>query len=447
MKFITNFCHTTFFLLFVYNLSSQPYLIDKIVGVVGKNQILFSEVEEQYLQMEAQGIKPLPSKCEVFEELLAQKLLVNQAEVDSLVVDELNVEMEMNDRIKYFINQIGTEQKLIEYFGKSILEIKEDMRESVRDQMLMQMMRQEITSSLSITPVEVKNYYNNLPADSIPYIDAEVTINQIVIYPASSEDAIFEVREKLLNLRQRIVDGENFSTLAVLYSEGPSSSRGGDIGWASKSDLDPAYSKAAFALKEGQVSKIVKSSFGYHLIQLIERSDDRIHTKHILMKPKISFEEKEKAITRLDSIVQLIRIDTLTFEKAAIFFSQDEDTKMNGGLRVNPMTGNTSFKLDQFETKEYYIIRDLKVGEISETFESSDDKGNLVYKVIRLKSKTEPHRANLKQDFELLKNMTKQVKQNEIVDDWIEEKIKSTYIRINEPYDECTFRLKGWTKY
>jgi peptidyl-prolyl cis-trans isomerase SurA len=444
MKFAIKICLLIIVTQTFDNINAQSFLVDKIVGVVGKNEILFSEIEEQYLQLEAQGIKPMPTKCEVFEDLLAQKLLVNQAEVDSLEIDEINVEMELTDRINYFISQIGTEEKLIEYFGKSVLEIKEDMRDAIRDQMLMQMMRQEITSTLSTTPVEVKNYYNKLPADSIPYIDAEVEVNQIVIYPASSEDAVFDVRKRLLELRQRIIDGENFSTLAVLYSEGPSATRGGDIGWATKSELDPAYTKAAFGLKKGQVSKIVKSTFGYHLIMLVDRTDDRIHTKHILMKPKISYEEKESAIARIDSIVELIRLDTLSFELAALYFSQDENTKMNGGLRVNPMTGNTSFKLDQFETKEYYIIKDLKVGEISDSFESTDEKGNLVYKVVRIKSKTEPHKANLKQDYELIKNMARQEKQNEIVDNWVEEKIKSTYIRINEPYDECSFRIKGW---
>lgn len=429
-----------------YTVSAQPYLVDKIVGVVGKNQILFSEVEEQYLQMEAQGVKPLPSKCEVFEEILSQKLLVNQAGIDSLIVDEINVEMELNDRINYFVSQIGTEEKLIEYFGKSILEIKEDMRDAIRDQMLMQMMRQDITSSISITPAEVKSFYKKIPSDSIPYIDAEVEINQIVIYPSTSDDAVFEVRKKLLRLRQRIVAGENFATLAVLYSEGPSATRGGDIGWASKSDLDPAYSKAAFSLKKGQVSKIVKSSFGYHLIQLIDRSEERIHTRHILLKSKVSYEDKEDAIVRIDSIVKLIRLDTVNFERASMFVSQDKETKMNGGLRVNPMTGNTSFKLDQFETKEYYIIKDLKVGEISDSFESTDKKGNLIYKVVRLKSKTEPHKANLKQDYELIKDLTKQVKQNEVVDKWVSEKVKSTYIKINDPYDECSFHLKEWSR-
>ena len=442
------FLYKTFIFIFLTLLSAnvfcQPYVVDEIVGVVGKNQILYSDVEDQYLQLMAQGVKPMPSKCELFEDLLAQKLLVNQADVDSLVVDEGQVEMELNDRIDYFVSQVGSEDRLVEYFGKSIIEIKEDMRDAVRDQILMQMMRREITSGLSITPNEVRAYYHSLPEDSIPLIDAEVEINQILIYPSTSEEAKYDVREKLLGLRQRIINGDNFATLAVLYSEGPSAARGGDIGWSTQAELDPAYAKAAFALKVGQVSKIVESSFGYHIIQLIERNDDRIHTRHILMKPAISVEEKETAMHKLDSIVTLVRLDSLTFEQAAIKFSQDEDSRVGGGLMVNPMTGNTRFELDQFETKEYYIIRDLKVGEISEIYESTDDKGNLVYKVIRLKSKTEPHKANLKQDYELLKQMATQQRQNEIVDDWIEDKIKTTYIRISDPYSDCSFRLKGW---
>lgn len=422
----------------------QPVIIDEIVGVVGKNQILYSDIEDQYMQLMAQGVKPIPSKCQIFEDMLAQKLLVNQAEVDSLVVEEGQVEMELNDRINYFVSQIGTEERLVEYFGKSIIEIKEDMRDAVHDQILMQIMRREITANLTITPWEVRSFYNSLPDDSIPYIDAEVEINQIMIYPSTSEEAKFQVREKLLGLRERIIKGDNFATLAVLYSEGPSAPHGGDIGWATKADLDPAYAKAAFALKKGQVSKIIESAFGYHIIQLLDRHEDRVHTRHILMKPKISFDAKEAAFQKIDSIITLVRIDSLTFEQAAMRYSQDEDSRLNGGLMVNPYTGNTRFKLDQFETKEYYIIRDLKVGEISEYYESTDDKGNMVYKVVRLKSKTEPHKANLKQDYELLKQMTSQVKQNEVVDEWIKEKIKTTYIRISKPYSGCSFRIKGW---
>jgi peptidyl-prolyl cis-trans isomerase SurA len=446
VKFKLRILYTIVLALFCSTGFTQPYMVDEIVAVVGKNQVLYSDIEDQYMQMTAQGVKPMPTKCQILEDLLAQKLLVNQADIDSLIVEDAQVEMELNDRIAYFINQIGNEQKLMEYFGKSTLEIKEDMRDAIKEQMLMQKMRQEITSNLSITPAEVRSYFNDLPDDSIPLIDAEVEIQQLVIFPKSSEEAVFEVREKLLALRERIMNGENFATMAVLYSEDGSASKGGDLGWSAKSELDPAYSKAALALKVGQVSKIVETSFGYHIIQLLERTEDRIHTRHIIMKPKISAEAKQSAIGRLDSIMTLIRIDTLTFQKAAVLFSQDEATRNNGGLKLNPATGNTKFQLDQFETQEHYIIRNLKVGEISESFESRDEKGNLVYKIIRLKSKTEPHRASLKNDFELLKQMALMVKQNEIVDEWVVEKMESTYIRINDPYKECSFRLKGWVK-
>jgi peptidyl-prolyl cis-trans isomerase SurA len=435
-----------FIIAFSQIINSQPFEIDGVVGVVGKNQILYSDIEDQFRQMEAQGIKPLPSKCDLFEELLTQKLLVNQAEIDSIKIGDGEVELELQQRITYFINQIGSEDKLVAYFGKSILEIKEDMREAVRDQILMQRMRAEITSDANITPGEVKDFFNSLSRDSVPNIDAEVEINQILIYPASSQQAIYDVKEKLLGIRERIVNGENFATLAVLYSEGPSAPKGGDIGWASKSDLDPAYAKAAFGLKVGQVSKIVESAFGYHIIQLLERTEDRIHTRHILMKPKLSITEKENAKARLDSIIQLVRIDTLTFDKAALIFSMDDDTRMSGGSKVNPSSGNTKFKLSDFDTKEYYIIDDLKVGEISEPFESTDDKGKVVFKSIWLRSKNEPHKANLKQDYDLIKQAALQKKEAKIVDDWVAEKIKNTYVEINDPFKGCSFRIKEWSK-
>ncbi len=426
------------------NSFSQAYIADKIVAVVGKSAVLYSEVEEQYQQFTAQGDKV--EKCQLFEDLLAQKLLVTQAAIDSIEISEAEVEMELEQRITYFINQIGTEEKLVEYFGKSILEIKEDMRDAVREQSLTRKMQGEIVADISITPAEVKQFYKNLHTDSIPNIESEIQLNQIVIYPRSDEESVYEVREKLLKLRERILNGESFNTMAVLYSEGPSAPRGGDIGWASRSDLDPAYSKAAFALKKGQVSKIVESSFGFHLIQLIDKTDDRIKTRHILMKPKVSIDAKTKVKSRLDSIARIIRLDSITFEHAALYYSQDEDTRLNGGVRVNPNTLDTRFKIDEFTTSEYYIIRRLKIGEISAPFESIDDKGKIVYKIVQLKSKSEPHKANLKQDFNLLKNAALQNKKAEILNDWISEKAKDVYVKIEPPYNNCEFRNSSWKR-
>lgn len=423
---------------------SQPLVADKIVAVVGKTTILYSDIEEQYLQYKAQGQKV--ERCNILEELLAQKLLVTYAEIDSIEVSEGEVELELEQRMTYFINQIGSEEKLVEYFNKSVLEIKSDMRDMVREQLLMQRMQNEVVKDIAITPKEVKEFYNGLNKDSIPLVDSEIEISQILRYPTSGEDQVYEVRKKLLDIRQRIMNGENFETLAVLYSEGPSAPRGGDIGWAGKAELDPAYTKAAFALKKGQVSKIVESSFGYHLIQLIDKTEDRIKTRHILMKPKISYEEKQKVQNRLDSLVRVIRLDSIKFETAAMYLSQDEDSRLNGGLRVNPQTLNTKFHVDDFTSKEYYIIRNLQVGEISEPFETEDTKGKIVYKVIKLQSRTEPHRANLKQDFDLLKNMAIADKRNLLVDDWIQNNLKEVYFRIEEPYIDCEFRIKSWKK-
>jgi peptidyl-prolyl cis-trans isomerase SurA len=430
------------FTLITTLLFGQSVLADKIVGVVGKSAILYSDIEEQYIQMAAQGIKG--NKCTIYEDFLSQKLLVTQAEKDSIEVSASEVEMQLEQRMSYFIDQVGSEEKLMEYFGKSIMEIKDDMYDVVREQILMQRMQADIVSDMSVTPKEVESFFKGLDKDSIPYIDSEIELRQIVLYPESDKKAVYEVKEKLLNLRERVLNGESFATMAVLYSEGPSASRGGEIGWINKADLDPAYAKAAAALKKDQVSKIVESSFGYHIIQLLDKTDDRVNTRHILMQPKVTISAKQKANNKLDSIVRLVQLDSISFEKAALYYSQDEDTRMNGGVRVNRQTQTTKFHVDEFSTSEYYILRNLKVGEYSKPFESKDDKGKVVYKIVQLKSRTEPHVANLNQDFPLLKEMASQDKQSELIDKWVIEKAKDTYIRIEPPYDKCDFRLDIW---
>ena len=429
------------------DLSCQDKIIDQIIAVVGDKKVLVSDIERQYQQLTAQGVKATDDlRCQIFEELLSQKLLLNQAEVDSIEVTEVETELQLDQRLKFFINQVGSEENLIQYFNKSILEIKEDLRDAIREQMLIERMRGEIIGGISVTPSEVKSFYKSLPEDSIPYVNSEIEIDQIVIYPSTSEDAIYDVRQKLLDIRQRIINGERFATLAVLYSEGPSAPKGGDIGWSNKADLDPEYAKAAFSLKKGTVSKIVKSSFGYHLIELIDRTEDRVHTRHILMKPKISITAKEEAINKLDSVISLIRLDTLTFNEAAMRYSQDEDTRMNGGQLVNEMTGNTKFALDHFATRDYLIIKNLDLGEISESYESEDKHGKIIFKTVVLRSRTNPHVANIKEDYDLMKQMTMYNRQNEIIDSWVKEKIESTFIRLDNNYKNCNFRIIGWLK-
>jgi peptidyl-prolyl cis-trans isomerase SurA len=435
-------------ILCLQNISGQPKIIDEVVAVVGDKRLLYSDIEQNYLQMKAQGEKMDDlSKCGLLENLLIQKLLLNQSEVDSIEITSSQVDGELDSRMQYFINAMGSEEKLEDYFKKSTLEIKEDMREQIREQLLTNKMRAKITEGITVTPSEVRTYYKSLPTDSLPYINAEVEYNQILIHPRSNEQAIIDVRERMLNIRERITKGESFATLAVIYSEDPGSAvKGGDIGWLSKADLDPEYAKAAFALKKGAISKIVESSFGFHLIQCLDRTDDRVHTRHILLRPKVTTQEKQDAISRLDSIVRLVRLDSLKFDIAAMRYSQDEDTRVNGGQAVNRAKGGTRWGMEEFQPAEYSIINNMKVGEISDPYESIDSKGKLTYKVIWLKNRSNPHVGDLKSDFNLFKARALQIKQQEIVSDWVEEKIKSTYIRLSEKYRSCPFLIKGWQK-
>jgi len=433
--------------LFVVAGMSQPRVIDQVIAVVGDKRILYSDVEGQYYQLIAQGEKPTSeTRCQIFEQLLIQKLLVNQAEVDSIEILESQVDVALDERMRYFVNMIGSEQKLEDYFKKSTLEIKEDFRDAIREQMLTDKMRNELTGSISVTPSEVKIFYKALPQAEIPYIESEVEISQISIYPKYGEKALFEMREKLLSIRQRILDGENFATLAVLYSEDPgTAARGGDVGWSAKAELDPEYAKVAFGLKKGSVSKIVESSFGYHIIQCLDRTEDRVQTRHILMKPKLTAEEKKDAYARIDSILFLIKSDSLTFEQAAQMYSEDKDTKLNGGQVVNPR-GGARWKTDELDSRDYSVIKGMNAGDISAAYEAMDTKGKPVIKVLLLKKRTNPHVANPEDDFNMLKEMAAQKKQIEIVNTWVEEKIQTTFIRIDPEYRNCKFTIKGWLK-
>jgi len=425
----------------------QARIIDEVVAVLGDKKILYSDIEKGVLQMKEAGeITDAGTRCFILEQLLIQKLLLNQAEVDSIEVTDSQVDSELDRRLQYYINFYGTQERLEAEFNKTIIEIKEDTRDEVRDGLLSMEMRRKITEGLTVTPSEVRSYFRNLPQDSLPYIDAEVEFNQIYIYPKSSDQAILNVRETLLGIREKIMNGESFATQAVIHSEDGSAVRGGDIGWISRADLDPEYAKVAFALKKGAISRIVESSFGYHVIQCLDKTEDRIHTRHILIKPKIAYAEKQAAIERLDSIIRLVRLDSIKFAEAAIRFSQDEDTRISGGMAVNPNRGGVRWALDEFQPQEYRIVNNLKVGEISDPYESIDNKGKTTFKVIWLKNRTNPHVGNLKEDYNLFKSRALELKQNERVNEWVSEKARSTYIRLSDTYSKCPFSINAWTK-
>jgi peptidyl-prolyl cis-trans isomerase SurA len=427
-------------------LFAQEVLVDQVIAVVGGNAIYRSDIENQYMQMRAQGTRDNGSlHCRIFSDLLQQKLLLHQARIDSIEVTDSQVENQLDQRLDYFIRQIGSKEKLEEYFKKSIFEIKDDFRESIREQILTTKMQGNITENVRITPSEVKKYYNSLSRDSIPQVNSQVELEQILVYPRYSQQAIFDVKEKLLGFRKRIMDGEKFSTLAVLYSEDPgSATKGGEIGFMSKAELDPEYAKAAYSLKVGAISTIVESQFGYHIIQLIDRQEERVNTRHILLKPKADPEALSKAKLRIDSIAMFIQRDSFTFEKGALMYSEDKDTHMNEGLVINKNTASSKFELGEFQQTDYVIIKDLKVGEISKPYQSIDDKGKPVYKMIRLKSKTSPHRANLTDDYQLLTDKALEDKKKAVIADWIKEKRKKTFLQVTPAYSDCSF-YKDWT--
>ncbi|MBN1180787.1 MAG: peptidylprolyl isomerase [Bacteroidales bacterium] len=417
----------------------QKKVVDQLVAIVGDNVILQSDIENQYLQLLAQGYKSTGDiKCEIFDELMVQKLFLNQAELDSITVSEATVELQLDQRLNYFIRQIGSLEKLEAYFNKTKLEIKEDFRDIIREQLITQQVQSSILGNVTVTPSDVRKYFNSLSKDSLPFINSTVQIRQIVFYPPFNEEAIFEVKERLLDLRKRIIDGESFAALAVLYSEDKeTSSKGGEKGYMSKAELPNEYAKVAFGLKKGGISKIVTSEMGYHIIQLIDRQDDRINTRHILMKPKLSPEAIEKTLSRLDSISNLIKTDSITFEMAAKYLSRDEDSRLNGGLVINPITGSSRFHMDDFSPQDYYIIKNLKVGEISEPFESKDKNGNTIFKIITLVSQSEPHVANLKEDYNIIQGMAEEHYRQKALEKWIAEKKKTIFIKIDDSFSNC----------
>ncbi len=417
---------------------AQTLVIDRVIGVVGDFDILQSDIEQEYLQMKMAGQYVSPEmRCDIYNSFIERKLLMTQAKIDSIVVGPDMVEMQMESRLNYFIGQFGSEEEMEEYFSKSIFDIKDDLREAIQEQMITDQVRGTIVADVTTTPSDVKSFYRSMHPDSIPYINTEVELAQIVAYPQYSEEAVFVVKERLLELVKRVQDGEDFGTLAILYSEAPEASRRGEIGFMMRSQLDKAYADAAWSLKEGQVSKIVESSFGYHIIQLIERRGDMCNTRHILMNPKADANAKQKAIYKLDSLKTVIEADSLSFDWAAKRYSEDMQTSVNGGLLVNPQTQASTFQLDQLPTKDYYLIRNMKVKDLTEPYESTDHNHKICYKLIYLKSRTEPHRANLKQDYMLLQDLALMNKNNQVLKEWYEEKKQSTYIRRDDAYRNC----------
>jgi peptidyl-prolyl cis-trans isomerase SurA len=424
-------------------------VVDEVVAVVGSKPVLLSDIENQYLQYRAQGGirgSAKETKCHIMESSLFSKLLLNQAELDSVEVTDKQVDGELERRIRYYIQQIGSKEKLEEYFKKPLHEIKEELRGVISDQMKVEMTQQKITKDIKITPSEVRNFFNELPIDSIPLVNTEYIIGQIIRKPKVGLAEEIEVKEKLRTLRKRIMNGESFSTLAVLYSEDPgSAAKGGEVGLFGRGELYPEYEAAAFKLKPGEISDIVKSKAGYHIIQLIERRGDFINTRHILLMPKVSPFELAKASKELDSVYTLLQKRSLSFEEAVQKIS-DDPNKINGGLMINPQSQNNRWDPEQLDPKVLYAVDKLEPGQFSKPmiYKSEDDKD--AYRILYLKERTKPHRANIKDDYDRLQNWALDKKKSEALREWVGRKLAETYIRISAEYKECVYQQE-WIKY
>lgn len=431
-------------ILFSANVNAQK-LVDKVVAVVGNEIVLLSELENQYLQSGPMPGDPAIVKCGLMEDILMHKLLVNQAELDSLEVSDAQVESELNKRMRYFISQLGSEQKLEEYLGKSIVQIKAEYQDDIREMLLAQQMQQKITSGITVSPAEVKDFYNSIPADSLPVINSEIEYGQIVKQPPVSEEEKKAVKDKLEKIRERIINGEDFATLAVLYSEDPGSSRnGGELGFVDRNDLVPEFSSVAFNLKPGEISKVVESPYGYHILQLIERRGEQINVRHILLAPKTSSTDLLKAEASLDSVYRILIADTIKFQAAALRYSQDEETKNNGGMVVNPQSGSTRFTTEEIDGTLFFTIDKLKVGEFSKPVKFQTRDGKTGYRIIWLKTRTEPHKANLKEDYQTLQGAALQRKQSKQIADWVRKKKLTTYVKVDPSYQKCGFQFNWY---
>ena len=430
---------------------AQKNIIDEVIWVVGDESILRSEVEEQKNRAQYDG-NPIQGDpyCVIPEQLAIQKLFLHQAALDSVVVSESTVMNQVEKQLNFYVSQIGSKEKVEEYFHKTTLVLREELRDMVRDQQVIQQMQQKLVGDIKSTPADVRRFYNELPADSIPTVTAQVELQIISFEPPVPITEINRIKDRLRDFTERINSGSgDFSVLSRLYSEDTESAkRGGELGFMGRGQLVPEFAQVAFNLTDTKkVSRIVQTEFGFHIIQLIEKRGDRINCRHILLKPKVSIEEKEKAIHALDSISNLIREDKLTFEHAVMNFSQDKNTAMNAGLMLNEKSGTSKFEYQELPPEVAKAVYEMHVGEVSKPFTMISKTSNKdVVAIVKVKSKVDNHKANLTDDYQMLKTFYESKKKQEFLNKWIIKKQKETYISIDPAWQNCTFQYPGWIK-
>ena len=424
-------------------------VIDEVIWVVGDEAILRSEVEEERLRAQYEGQQiPGDPYCVIPEQMAVQKLFLHQAELDSVEANESSVSHQVDMRLNYYINQIGSKEKMEEYFRKPSSEIREEMMNTVRNQMIIQQMQAKLTSDIKPTPSDIRRYYNSLPMDSIPMMPAQVEVQILSFEPPVPVEETERVKQRLREFTERVQSGSaDFSMLARLYSEDTESAkRGGELGFVGKGQLVPEFAEVAFNLNDPKrVSRIVQTEYGFHIIQLIEKKGERINCRHILLRPRISATDKIRAIQRLDSIRHQIMVDSLQFEQAVIRYSEDKNTVMNTGLMINPTNGSSRFEYQDLAPEVAKQIYSLNEGDVSQPFVMMDQaKNREVCAIVRVKKKLDVHRANLSDDFQTIKSMLEQKLSAEFIHNWILKKQKTTFIQISPEWQGCDFEYPGW---
>ena len=445
-------------------------IVDEVIWVVGDEAILKSDVEAMRIQGQQEGMqwKGDPD-CAIPEQIAVQKLFLNQAIIDSVEVTEADISQGVEQYLENMINVIGSREKLEEYHKKNISQIRADLRESYRERQMVQGMQQKLVKDIAVTPAEVRRYFKDLPQDSIPFVPTEVEVQIITQQPRIEQEEINRVKEELRDYTNRINKGDaTFQTLARLYSEDPGTARrGGELDYTGRGTLDPAFANVAFSLTDPKkVSKIVESEFGFHIIQLIDKRGDKIKVRHILRKPVVSDDAVQKALARLDTVATSIRegavpemlmpylnpekpIEKFTFEDAVSVFSDDKDTRNNNGLMFNTTQEGqrtSRFKLADLPAEVAKTVDAMQVGEVSQPFEMINERGKTVCAVVKLKNRTEGHKATITEDFQVMKNVVLAKRREQVLHDWVVNRIKSTYVRINERYRNCNFEYEGWVR-
>ncbi|UPS43858.1 peptidylprolyl isomerase [Prevotella sp. E15-22] len=429
-------------------------VVDEVIWVVGDEPILRSEVEANRMMSAMEGIRwNGDPDCAIPEQLAVQKLFLHQAAIDSIEVKESEISSGIEQRIEEWIQQIGSREKLEEYKKQTLSQIRESMHDEYRDQLLIRRMKERLVKDITVTPAEVRRYFRNLPQDSIPYVPTEVEVQILTMTPRISTEEINRVKDELRDYTDRVNRGEtSFQTLARLYSEDPGSRRmGGELPFMGRAELDPAFAAAAFNLTDPKkISKIVESEFGMHIIQLVEKRGDKVKVRHILRKPLVADSTVNAALARLDSIGDDIRNNVFTFEDGATVISDDKDTRANKGLMAKKsqygQTLSSRFQLQDLPPEIARVVDTLQVGQVSKAFTMINNRDKTVCVIAKLKNRIEGHKATITEDFQVMKEVVLNKRQEEKLHDWVVQKIKSTYVRLNDDYKNCHFEYEGWNR-